>query len=97
MRFSNLKLEPLEDDVNDASFKKGCKPMLFYKILYFLKFYHCVHEIRTAYNSISCHDMYGISDKSNDIFNYHHAKMLDETPVPISVRGSTLRVTFSTY
>ena len=43
--------------------------MLFYKTLYFLKFYHCVHEIRTAYNFISCHDMYGISDKSDNIFN----------------------------
>ena len=49
--------------------KKAVKPMLFYKTLYFLKFYHCVHEIRTAYNSISCHDMYGISDKSDHIFN----------------------------
>ena len=53
--------------------KKALKPMLFmlfYKTLYFLKFYHCVHESRTAYNSISCHDMYGMSDKSDHIFNY---------------------------
>ena len=50
--------------------KKAVKPMLFYKTLYFLKFYYCVNEIRTAYNFISCHYMYGISDKSNDIYNY---------------------------
>ncbi len=50
--------------------KKAVKPMLFYKTLYFLKFYYYVNEIRTAYDFISCHHMYGISDKSNDIFNY---------------------------
>ena len=50
--------------------KKAVKPMLFYKTLYFLRFYYCVNEIRTAYNFISCHYMYGISNKSNDIFNY---------------------------
>ena len=50
--------------------KGAVKPMLFYKTLYFPKVYHCVHEIRTAYNFISFHDMYGISDKSDDTFNY---------------------------
>ena len=50
--------------------KKAVKPMLFYEILYFKKNYHCVHEIRTEYNFISCHGIYGISDKSDDIFNY---------------------------
>ena len=49
--------------------KKAVKPMLFYKTLYFLKCYYCVHEIRTPYNFISCHHMHGISDKSDDIFN----------------------------
>ena len=50
--------------------KKPVKPMLFCKTLYFLHFYYCVHEIRTAYNYISCHYMYEILDKSDDIFNY---------------------------
>ena len=50
--------------------KKDVKPMLFYKTLYFLNFYYCVHEIHTAYNFISCHHMYGISAKSDDIFDY---------------------------
>ena len=44
--------------------------MLFYKALHFLFLNYCVHEIRTAYNFISCHDMYGISEKSDDIFDY---------------------------
>ena len=50
--------------------KKPVKPMLFCKTLYFLHFYYCVHEIRSAYNYISCHFIYEILDKSDDIFNY---------------------------
>ena len=50
--------------------KKPVKLMLFCKTLYFLHFYYCVHEIRTAYNHISCYYMYEITDKSDDIFNY---------------------------
>ena len=42
--------------------KKAVKPMLFYKTLYFLRFYYYVNEIRTAYDFISCHHMYGISE-----------------------------------
>ena len=42
----------------------------FVKTLHLLHFYHCVHEIFTEYNYISCHYMYEILDKSDDIFNY---------------------------
>ena len=58
--------------------KKPVKPMLFCKTLYFLHFYYCVHEIRTAYNYIYCHYMYEILDKSDDIFNYQLKAKLRE-------------------
>ena len=41
----------------------------FYKTLYFLYFYNYVHEICTACTFVSCYYMYGISAKSDDIFN----------------------------
>ena len=50
--------------------KEAEKAMLFFKTLYFRHFYACVHEIHTAYNFISCHYMYEISYKLNDIFIY---------------------------